>query len=203
MDTLSTEELNDIAASLAQTAQETMAVCPEGVFKEIYLPVFSGQVINERAVNAWIYMAGGPLKRVKVVNDAENEVLFEVPSWFSTDHMSITAPKDTSVPSFGETVAQALMCIHHSPHKATEAFQEATLSYLRKNIDAKSVNPVFDEWAAIFERYGISQESIIDNFKARLEAQKNKGLPALAAPPAMQGVSNSETLLEDGFVAEE
>lgn len=206
MDTLSAQELNEISKTLEQTSQETMAVCPEGIFKEIYLPVFSGKVVNDRAVNAWIYLAGGPLKRVKVVDDSETKVLFEVPCWFSTDHMSITAPKDSRVPSFGEVVAQALMCIHHSPAKATMAFQESAIKYLKQNINVNSSNVVHDEWSAIFLRYGITQEDIINNFKARLQEQQggDQITPSLvAAASSVIGVTASMTLLEDGFVAEE
>jgi hypothetical protein len=206
MDTLSTQELNEIAKTLEQTSQETMAVCPEGIFKEIYLPVFSGRLVNDRVVNAWIYLAGGPLKRVKVVDDSETKVLFEVPCWFSTDHMSVTAPKDSRVPSFGEVVAQALMCIHHSPSKAIKAFQESAISYLKQNININSSNVVHDEWSSIFLRYGITQEDIINNFKARIQEQQGdneiKPSPSGVALNVI-GVTTSLTLLEDGFVAEE
>lgn len=201
-DTLSSQELDEIAGVLNESASETMAICLERDFKELYLPVFSGEVVNDRAVNAWIYLAGGPLKRVRVVDDATGAELFQVPSWFSTDHMSIVPPKDTKVPSFGEVVAQAMMCVHHSPMKATEAFQEATLKHVVANINKASENKVHGEWESIFARYGITAETILNNFKTRI-AEKNGTTAQVATAADASKISSSETLLEDGFVAEE
>lgn len=198
MDTLNSKELDEIQKALIETAQETMAVCPEKEFKELYLPVFSGKVVNDRAVHAWIYLAGGPLKRVKVVNDAQTEVLFEVPSWFSTNHMSITAPKDGNIPSFGEVVSQALLCMHNNPRKANKAFEDSTISYLKANISAQSQNAVQGEWEAIFTRYGINQSDILDNFRARFGIEK----PA-EAPKDTGSLSQGASMLEDGFIVEE
>lgn len=197
-DSLSSKELDDIATALGEAEQESMSVCPEDVFKELYLPVFSGQVINDRAVNAWIYMAGGVSKRVKVI-DGNGNVLFVVPAWYSTHHMRIDAPKDTSIPSFSEIVAQAMMCVNHSPMRAVAAFQEATLTHLTKNIDKTSDNALHGEWEKIFARYGITPQVIMQNFKARIESQKEDATNVTtAANTAVQ----DETLGDD-FIAEE
>lgn len=198
MDTLNSKELDEIQNALAETARETMAVCPEKEFKELYLPVFSGKQVNDRAVHAWIYLAGGPLKRVKVINDAQTEVLFEVPSWFSTNHMSITAPKDGNVPSFGEVVAQALLCMHNNPRKANKAFEDSTISYLKANINARSQNAVQGEWEAIFARYGITQAEILDNFRARFGIQA-----PVQEVKDVGSLNQGDSMLEDGFVVEE
>ena len=49
-DTLSSQELDEIAGVLNESASETMAICLERDFKELYLPVFSGEVVNGEMV---------------------------------------------------------------------------------------------------------------------------------------------------------
>ncbi len=198
MDTLTGAELDDITNALAEAETETMAVVPESVFKEIYLPVFSGQVINNRVIQVWLHMVGGPLRRVRVVNDATGEVLFVVPSWYTTKHMQIGAPKDTSLPSFAETVAQAMMCITNNPGKATRMFEELTRKHLKESIDRGDSAQHNNEWAEIFARYGIT----FDNILANLKTHAGKG-GEIAAPAAETAADESTGSISDGYAIEE
>jgi hypothetical protein len=65
-----------------------------------------------------------------------------------------------------------------------------------------SENKVHGEWESIFARYGITTETILNNFKARI-AEKNGTTAQAATAVDAAKISSSETLLEDGFVAEE
>lgn len=170
-DSLSSSDLADIEKALKESEQESMSVCPEDIFKEIYLPVFSGAIKNDRAVDAWIYMAGGPFKRVRIIDGAGN-LLFEVPAWYSTNHMKVEASSNTAVPSFSEVVAQAMMCVNHSPLKATAAFLDATIAHLKNNITKTQDNKLHDEWEKIFARYDITAASIMNNFVQRIQDMK-------------------------------
>lgn len=135
---------------------------PEELFKQYYVPFFSGKVTDPSQVDDlrrhWFAIANGPWNEVSIIDTAGNE-LFKVPPFLSQYNIHVRySGEQESMESYLLTY-QAILG-NSMPGNA--------LNFLARNLDgmiAKYSNPKIyqehqDRWIEILKRYGIEFNSV-------------------------------------------
>lgn len=129
---------------------------PEQIFREGFLPFFTGQEKNPNQSHManWIAIAGSPTSEVDVVDDADN-LLFTVPAMMSTSAISLKTVRGESM---GDLMRQYQ---HHksvTPHAGAN-FAQANFGEKAKDLvdnATDSFSKAQAGWSKIFNHYGIS-----------------------------------------------
>jgi hypothetical protein len=143
---------------------------PEQVFKQNFLPYFSGNVESARGRNImaeWIGVAGTAMSEVDVVGN-NNEILFTVPALFDTNVIDITK----------RALGQGMGDIIEDYNLRKESTPIGAMNMLNNNLGHKLSEIIHDDvpqrmttaerWINIMGRYGIAPPS------DRLSAQATK-----------------------------
>lgn len=130
-------------------------VIPEDLFKNYFLPHFSGHApisINSKVMTEWIGIAGTPTSEVDVA-DASGQVIFTVPSLFDTN--IIDAMKRKVGESFHDIYNEFELRNNNIPVVANN-FLNNELSKKLAIVDTGAKDPtIAGRWDSIFARYGV------------------------------------------------
>lgn len=147
------EQTNDIYNSLVGTKENSQL--PEDIFKQYFLPHFSGQApisSKPQIVAEWIGIAGTPASEVDVI-DTAGHVLFTVPSLF--DSSIIDTVKRDPGNSISDIYSQYDLKTNNIPSVANN-FLNKELSKKLSIVDTTVKHEdVTNQWNSIFDRYGI------------------------------------------------
>lgn len=184
---LSDETINDIHAVLMATAEQSNSTMMESVFVQNFLPVFAGKVQDSGLLGVFINGAGGFGRRVTIV-DAKGQFLFEVPPILNTSHMA-AFPSNKDAPTMKQVVDMVGMVRMQSPSKADALFQQAMVTRLRDQHAPIDPRGHFQEWEAIFKRYGydVAQPTtpFNDSNPQQPAGAATSGQPAAIPPTAL------------------
>lgn len=136
----------------------TRSHVPEDLFRDYFLPYFINEVpisSNPEVISKWIGIAGTPMSKVDVVNDAD-EVIYTVPSLFDTTiiNSSERRPGD----SIADISAEFDLKNNNIPAVA-QSFLSQQLDRKLSIVDQNRINSqARQEWSDIFKRYGINKK---------------------------------------------
>ena len=177
---LSDETINDIHAVLIATAEQSQSTMLESVFVRDFLPMFAGKVKDSPLMGVFINGAGGFGRRVSII-DSQGRVLYEVPPILNTAHMQ-PFPTDKDAPTMSQVVDMVDMLRRQSPTKADTLFQQAMVTRLRDGHKPIDPRGYFEEWEAIFKRYGIAVENPVSFNDPNTQQPAVAGQPGQPAP---------------------
>lgn len=152
------QQESSFLSEIVEDAQHNRAKLPEPLFREHFLPFFSGaSAIDSRSevITQWIGIAGSPTAEVDVINE-QGESLFTVPGYYDTtviDAMSRSLGKEvtlsriiniynqqmTNIPQVAETEVQ----------KNLEVKKESLIQ------PSKNYQNNRERWESIFTHYGL------------------------------------------------
>lgn len=147
--------INEIHENLVVKAKtEDLAKIPEDIFKQHFLPFFSGKEArdeNKNVLGEWIGIAGSPVAEVNVI-DNEGKVLFTVPPIF--DSTVIKAVQDNLGKSFSDIYALYRL---HSNNLPAQGENFLTKELSKKYADTITKSELLEEnskkWEKILNRY--------------------------------------------------
>jgi len=134
---------------------QNIAKLPESVFRQDFLPYFSGQIIDDRTrqiTTVWIGIAGSPTSPVDVV-DQEGKTLFQVPPVMSTTFLE--RAQNSNIKSFGELFDMAQRQDAYLPGTG----QNLLASAVTLRTDKSKLKPEEESvkgWDAIFKYYNLN-----------------------------------------------
>lgn len=152
--------INDSFKSLV--ADVPVSKLPEDIFKNYFLPYFTGEKTPSRAEPVfarWVGIAGNPVAPVDII-DKNEEVLFRVPPLYDTGLMS-----DLQGKTMREIFAQYNLYNNNLPQVANNFLTKA-LTAKSENYDSVSLKDAEVQWKAILKRY--------DKYKDDKIADKNQ-----------------------------
>lgn len=147
------KQTDDIYSALVEHHKHSQV--PEDLFKEYFLPYFTeNKSISDQPdiIAKWIGIAGTPMSEVDVV-DMAGDVLFTVPSLFDSAIINATDRKAGN--SLADISSEFDLKSNNIPVVA-QNFLNNELRQKLSIVDTKQANPkAREQWAAIFDRYGI------------------------------------------------
>lgn len=160
------ETTNMAFEALVVEPRKQHAVLPEPIFKEAFLPYFSGQksiAENKEVISQWLQIAGSPSGEVDVIDQAGN-VQFTVPAAFDLTII------ETTHRQLGESMSDIynLSQLHsnNSPRLGERVLADAFRSKIPNVIKPSEIlteNQV--RWGKIFEQYGLNKSNAQDKAK--------------------------------------
>ncbi len=134
---------------------------PEPIFKEHFLPFFTGQkstTENPNVMQEWVSVAGSAMAKVDIINQ-DGETIFTVPPIY--DSNIIKTAKDKLSQSFSDIYAQYNMHSNNLPMAGekylAEAFSEKIPTLLKPS-ETSSENQ--QGWEKIFQHYGLNEFNV-------------------------------------------
>jgi len=122
---------------------------PEHVFREIFLPVFSGQLKEDKDFIAhWIGLVGSPVSSADVV-DPQGNVLFKVPPIYETDRLST----ERQGPRYESFLMEYSEQSKLHPALGQKIFVESSAEKLETAFADKTPN--VQGWRTVFQYYGM------------------------------------------------
>lgn len=103
LNTINQEAERDFINELIEVVTPPLKKVPEPVFREIFLPYFTGEKVPTKdndVLAHWAGIVGSATDAAEVVN-VKGEVLFEVPPLIDTSHLVISRKEDNGV-NFGK-----------------------------------------------------------------------------------------------------
>ena len=139
-------EIDEVMSEIQ--AEENVKV-PEHVFREIFLPVFSGQLKEDKDFIAhWIGLVGSPVSAADVV-DPQGNVLFEVPPIYETNRLST----DRHGPRYESFLIEYSEQSKLHPALGQKIFVESSAEKLETAFADKTPN--VEGWRKVFKYYGM------------------------------------------------
>lgn len=134
---------------------ENKKFIPEKLFKEYFLPYFTGEKTLEKDIlNTWSAIVGSPTQSINVVDDNDyNNILFEVPPIYNTD-MVTHIPKDPFIreDNYYQTAVMYDQLLQSGIPGLSNNYLTDSLNNLLNNNNNKQYK---EQWIKILERYGI------------------------------------------------
>lgn len=148
-------EALDFINEVDSIVHEDVVKVPEPVFRDIFLPVFKGEVKhNQRDFIAhWMGIAGGPTSPVEVV-DLKGDVIFTVPPIYDTERVLTDRSKGKSYSSMFSLLAEDSRVF---AQRAAVEFAAAAAERIEGQIDNTKPSSI-QQWKIIFDHYGITRK---------------------------------------------
>lgn len=129
---------------------------PENIFRDYFLPRFSGDVVEERSkwVAEWIGIAGSPMAEVSIFNPSTAEELFTVPALLQTQGLLLEGGGGNLSNIF--TRYQQLS--NNIPQQGTRFLFEALSSKGEESKDMVDKTEVEERWLQIGARYNLIEK---------------------------------------------
>jgi hypothetical protein len=166
------KSMNQVHEALVITAKrEDLKVLPEEIFKQSFLPYFSGQkpiTADDTVMADWIGISGSPVAEVNIIDSAGN-VLYTVPPILDTS--IIETAKRALGHSFADIYAKYTMHSNNMPVIGERVFADEIqkkLPTMMKESSQQQTNQ--DRWRDILVRYSIDgspQQKAIAQSKAK------------------------------------
>lgn len=168
------QQESSFLSEIVEDAQHNRSKLPEPLFREHFLPFFSGaSPIEGRSdvITKWIGVAGSPTAEVDVINE-QGQSLFTVPGYYDTtviDAMSRSLGKENTLSTIINVYSQQMTNI-----------PQIAETEVRKNLDVKKDSLIQpsknyqnnrERWEAIFSHYGI--ETPLSREKAATKETNN------------------------------
>lgn len=156
------DDISRIAADLENPAENKLNAIPESHFKEIFLPMFMGQVPqDQRGINysTWVHLVGGCYNEMAIVNDKNhNEVLFTVPPLFVYSDFDYLRkqrddPEAEKLPSISAMAHHAELLGFSRPAEAQAFVMNVMMRYRNSRINLQDMVNYLSRWAEIAKRY--------------------------------------------------
>lgn len=171
------QEITSVAASLSEIENGDRPRLQEFIFREVFLPFFSGSETPKYVVDVgtWLATARSPYQSVDIT-DVTGEVLFTVPPLY--DRGAIDATNQVNQKPVDHVVKSATQLSRLSPNQGSAYLK----SELTKRVQAMKV-PVnvvghFDTWNKIFARYGLPPLLALEN----TDSTESTGAPSDTKP---------------------
>jgi len=139
-----------------------VARLPEEIFKNHFLPYFSGQKTpsQDKPVFAeWVSVAGNPVSSVDII-DRDNNVLFRVPPLFDTGMVTQIQGK-----TMREIFKQYELYNNNLPQVANNFLSKA-LSAKSEGYTATPLTKAERDWNEILNRYDLADKKVNNSIKA-------------------------------------
>ncbi len=139
---------------LINTTGSTKKAIPEPVFKEIFLPFFTGEKTanaEQPVIQHWMGLVGSPTAAADVV-DIQGNILFEVPPMYDTTRIDNLARHEKDVGFariFGVAEEQARVHVSLGKAYVAEELTKKLLTELPENATSKY------SWRPALEYYGL------------------------------------------------
>lgn len=194
--TFSDQQLETIFDTVVTGPKAHNPTMSENTFKNYFLPVLAGTVVDPERLRLYIQGGGGPNVGVNII-DEQGVFLFEVPPFISTEHIK-ALPEDRNAKTFTDIVDHVELMRHRSAIQAQALFRNAIHDRVIK-AHIKGYRPTANElrWIEIFKKYGyeVKQPEILS--KENRDKLTATNLPASAQSPGVQGADdNIETIGE-------
>lgn len=162
MEKLGEEDLRaegDFISEMMSSISEPPKRVPEYVFREIFLPAFSGidPEVSKKSgdfIAHWVGVVGSPTESAEIV-DHVGEVLFTVPPIYDSSLLK-TDKADRPSMSYSSLLTNLSETSKVNPQAAWGEFAHKSCERLDNSLAAQTDNsPAVQGWSKIFEYYGI------------------------------------------------
>lgn len=164
-DTIENQMYNQLMARMSKEADKVFtALCvendqvlgriPESVFRDYFLPYFSGELPlqDTTVVGTWVAIAGTPAAEVRVIDDTTQAELFRVPPLMSTRYLDVlTRPNGMAMKAVFEQASMHRQNIPIQGERYLEAAYVHKADVMLK--DAKLPEEYSRRWDEIMQRY--------------------------------------------------
>jgi len=132
------------------------ATIPEPIFKNSFLPFFSGQDTTDNTVlSTWVGIAGTAMNEVDVIDDITGNVLFTVPPILDTGIIKIDPINNNSSSSLSEIISDYEIRSSAMAIVGERFLADALDSKFNVSVEPKINTHNADRWKSIMEYYGI------------------------------------------------
>lgn len=153
------QQESNFLSEIVEDAAQNRAQLPEPLFREHFLPFFSGaSSIKDRSdvITKWIGIAGSPVAEVDVVNE-QGQALFTVPGYYDTtvvDAMSRSLGKEATLSTIINRYNQQMTNIPQIAEKEVQKNLEVKSESLLQ--PSKNYQNNRERWETIFHHYGLN-----------------------------------------------
>lgn len=197
------DEVDRIATDLGNPAESRLNAIPESHFKEIFLPMFMGQVKQDpRGINysTWIHLVGGSYNEMAIVNDKNHsDVLFTVPPLFVYSDFDYLLkqrdnPEAQQLPSISLMAHHAEQLGFSRPAEAQAFVMNVMARYRNSRINLQDLVNYLRRWADIAKRYDykLTDVAFLKDVADVLEIAPNATSDAKATQPGQQALGNDD-----------
>lgn len=167
--------IKEVEAQLAQVADEELPRLPEQIFRDWFLPIFSGQVTDTDVVRTrlreWLSVAGNPFHEVMIIDTHQHDVrLFRVPPLFDRSVVkSLVQGRNT----LGHIMRSAEQYARISPQAGRNFMMEQFKRFEMFEDIAEHRMQFAGRWNEILARYGLPPMSKAPAAQSAGQAQAN------------------------------
>lgn len=152
------QQESSFLSEIVEDAAKNKAQLPEPLFREHFLPFFSGaSSVKDRSdvITKWIAVAGSPVAEVEVINE-QGQALFTVPGYYDTtvvDAMSRSLGKEATLSTIINRYNQQMTNIPQIAEKEVQKNLEVKSESLLQ--PSKNYQNNRERWETIFKHYGL------------------------------------------------
>jgi hypothetical protein len=174
-------EISGVSEALDKITKASIAVLPEQLFVNHFLPLFLGEVPQDTdLLQTWFGIAGNPYMPVNVTGN-NGEVLYTVPAFFEREAVTLNSADNNATP-ITHIVATTEQLSNLHPKRAERYFED---QMNRRNI-VKDGNPLvmrnIKAWSEICLRYDRklpdymvqTKDAVTTDIKSTPDSEQNK-----------------------------